>query len=97
MNYSVRVSNELGAGHPKTAKFAVVCVVITSFLIGLFLSVVLLISRNEYPVIFTNDADVKELVSSLTPLLAISITINNVQPVLTGNHPSTDFECPNRI
>ncbi|KAI8528191.1 hypothetical protein RHMOL_Rhmol12G0131300 [Rhododendron molle] len=31
---SVRVSNELGASHPKAAKFSAVVVVITSFLIG---------------------------------------------------------------
>lgn len=82
--HSVRVSNELGAGHPRTAKFSVVVVVATSFLIGAFLSVVLLVTRKEFPSLFTSSTDVKKLVYELTPLLALSITINNVQPVLSG-------------
>lgn len=81
---SVRVSNELGAGHPRTAKFSVVVVVITSFFIGVVLSMVLLITRNQYPSAFTNSEEVRKLVIALTPLLVTSITINNVQPVLSG-------------
>ncbi|KAF6137058.1 hypothetical protein GIB67_030822 [Kingdonia uniflora] len=81
---SVRVSNELGAGHPRSAKFSVVVVVITSFLIGILISLVLIISRKQYPDLFTSSEDVKKLVYALTPLLAFSIIINNVQPVLSG-------------
>lgn len=82
--FSVRVSNELGAGHPRTAKFSVVVVVITSFFIGVFLSLILIITRKQYPSAFTNSNDVKRVVYALTPLLATSIVINNVQPVLSG-------------
>ncbi|XXG49544.1 hypothetical protein AAC387_Pa02g3705 [Persea americana] len=81
---SVRVSNELGAGHPRTAKFSVVVVVVTSFLIGALLAAILLITRKQYSSLFTSSADVKKLVYELTPMLAFSITINNVQPVLSG-------------
>nr|QEY08351.1 MATE efflux family protein member 4 [Crocus sativus] len=81
---SVRVSNELGAGHPRTAKFSVVVVVITSFLIGVILSLVLLIARKQYPSVFSNSEEVKKLVYELTPLLATSIVVSNVQPVLSG-------------
>ncbi|CAA7404807.1 unnamed protein product [Spirodela intermedia] len=81
---SVRVSNELGAGHPKRAKFAVVVAVVTSFLIGLFLAVILIITRKEFPYAFTSSSEVRELVYQLAPLLAITITANNVQPVLSG-------------
>ncbi|XP_058093666.1 protein DETOXIFICATION 29 isoform X2 [Magnolia sinica] len=81
---SVRVSNELGANHPRIAKFSVVVVVITSFLIGVLLSLILIITRKQYPSAFTSNEDVKKLVYMLTPLLASSIIINNVQPVLSG-------------
>ncbi|KAK1258551.1 Protein TRANSPARENT TESTA 12 [Acorus gramineus] len=81
---SVRVSNELGAAHPRTAKFSVVVVVISSFALGVFISVILLIFRRQYPSAFTSSTDVKKLVYELTPLLATSIIINNVQPVLSG-------------
>ncbi|KAK9119813.1 hypothetical protein Scep_017906 [Stephania cephalantha] len=81
---SVRVSNELGAGHPRSAKFAIVVVVINSFLIGLILALILITFRKEYPTAFTNSEVVRKLVTNLTPLLAFSIVINSVQPVLTG-------------
>ena len=81
----MRVSNELGANHPRTAKFSLVVAVITSTLIGVIVSTVLLIFRNQYPSLFVGDEEVIILVKELTPILALSIVINNVQPVLSGN------------
>ncbi|CAJ1931366.1 unnamed protein product [Sphenostylis stenocarpa] len=80
----VRISNELGAHHPRTALFSLVVAVMTSILIGLLLALVLMISRNEYPSLFSNDTEVKKLVKELTPFLCFCIVINNVQPVLSG-------------
>ncbi|CAN6910743.1 unnamed protein product, partial [Brassica oleracea] len=45
---------------------------------------VLLIFRNQYPSLFVGDEDVIILVKELTPILALSIVISNVQPVLSG-------------
>lgn len=81
---SVRVSNELGAAHPRTARFALVVAVGTSFLIGLILALILIITRNEYPSLFSSDTSVEALVKELTPVLVTCIIINNVQPVLSG-------------
>ncbi|PNT25478.1 hypothetical protein POPTR_008G187100v4 [Populus trichocarpa] len=81
---SVRVSNELGAAHPRTAKFSLVVATLASLMIGLVIALILVLARNLYPDLFTNDAGVKELVKELTPLLAVCIIINNVQPVLSG-------------
>ncbi|XP_048428013.1 protein DETOXIFICATION 29-like isoform X2 [Pyrus x bretschneideri] len=84
LSICVRVSNELGAAHPRTAKFSLVVAVITSFLIGAILSLILIITRDKYPALFSSDSEVKALVKQLTPLLATCIVINNVQPVLSG-------------
>ncbi|KAL4193443.1 hypothetical protein AMTRI_Chr06g176940 [Amborella trichopoda] len=81
---SVRVSNELGARHPQTAKFSVVVVVITSFMMGVFLALLLFATRNIWPKAFTNSDQVEKLIHGLTPLLCVSIVVNNVQPVLSG-------------
>ncbi|KAJ4961771.1 hypothetical protein NE237_021681 [Protea cynaroides] len=81
---SVRVSNELGAGHPRTAKFSIAVVVISSTLIGVVISFILIISRNQWPIAFSSSIEVRKLVSELTPWLAASIVINNIQPVLSG-------------
>ncbi|XVF43926.1 hypothetical protein PTKIN_Ptkin02bG0080400 [Pterospermum kingtungense] len=84
LSICVRVSNELGAGHPRTAKFSLVVAVASSFLIGVIISLILIIFRNEYPYLFSNDSQVQDLVKELTPLLALCIVINNIQPVLSG-------------
>ena len=81
----MRISNELGAHHPRTALFSLVVAVITSIMIGLFLAFVLMVTRDVYPSLFSNDIEVQNLVKELTPLLSFCIVINNVQPVLSGN------------
>ncbi|KAJ6405599.1 hypothetical protein OIU84_013542 [Salix udensis] len=55
---SVRIGNELGAGHPKVAKFSVIVVNATSIIIN--------------------------AVINLTPLLASSVFLNGIQPILSG-------------
>ncbi|XP_075646448.1 protein DETOXIFICATION 41-like [Castanea sativa] len=81
---SVRVSNELGAGHPKVAKFSVWVVNGTSLSISIIFSALVLILRVELSELFTSDTEVIEAVSNLTPLLAISVLLNGIQPILSG-------------
>ncbi|CAN1765235.1 Protein DETOXIFICATION 21 [Linum perenne] len=81
---SVRVSNELGRGNSKGAKFSVVMTVATSFVIGLALFVVFLFLRGKVAYLFTKSPEVVDAVADLSPLLAISILMNSIQPVLSG-------------
>lgn len=81
---SVRVSNELGAGNPRVAKLAVVVVNITTVLISLVLCVVVLVFRVGLTKAFTSDAEVIAAVYDLYPLLAVSIFLNGIQPILSG-------------
>ncbi|XP_071705522.1 protein DETOXIFICATION 40-like [Rutidosis leptorrhynchoides] len=81
---SVRVSNELGAGHPKSAAFAVVIVTLSSLVISLICAVILLALRHVLSYAFTEGETVANAVSELTPLLAVSILLNGIQPVLSG-------------
>lgn len=80
------MSNELGASHPKAAKFSAVVVVITSFLIGLFLGLILIVTAKQYPSWFSTDDEVVEIVYKLTPLLVICIVVLNVQLPLAGTY-----------
>ncbi|XP_051180229.1 protein DETOXIFICATION 21-like [Lolium perenne] len=80
----VRVANELGAGSARRAKFAIVNVVITSFLIGSVLFVFFLFFRGSIAYMFTESRAVADAVADLSPLLAFSIMMNSVQPVLSG-------------
>nr|XP_043627146.1 protein DETOXIFICATION 40-like [Erigeron canadensis] len=81
---SVRVSNELGAGHPKSAAFAVIVVTLSSFVISLICAIILLALRHVISYAFTEGETVADAVSELTPLLAVSILLNGIQPVLSG-------------
>ncbi|WCJ28908.1 MATE efflux family protein [Euphorbia peplus] len=81
---SVRVSNELGAGHAKVAKFSVMVVNGTSIIISIILSIIVLACRVGLSQLFTSDSEVIEAVSNLTPLLAISVFLNGIQPILSG-------------
>ncbi|XP_065875147.1 protein DETOXIFICATION 29-like [Euphorbia lathyris] len=81
---SVRISNELGAGHPRTAKFSLMVAVVSSFCIGVLISAILFFTRNIYPSLFSSNSQVQDLVNQLTPLLSACIIVNNVQPVLSG-------------
>ncbi|CAO2140696.1 unnamed protein product [Urochloa humidicola] len=80
----VRVANELGAGSARRAKFAIYNVVITSFSIGVVLFVLFLFFRGSLAYIFTESRAVADAVADLSPLLAFSILLNSVQPVLSG-------------
>ncbi|XBI32860.1 hypothetical protein VPH35_056247 [Triticum aestivum] len=81
---SVRVSNELGAGNPKSAFFSVWVVTGLSATISTILAVVILCLRNHISYLFTNGEAVSDAVADLSPLLAITLVLGGIQPVLTG-------------
>ncbi|PVH31563.1 hypothetical protein PAHAL_9G179800 [Panicum hallii] len=80
----VRVSNELGAGNPKSAAFSVVVVTVLSFILSVIISVIILLCRDYISYIFTEGEDVSRAVSRLTPLLAFTLILDGIQPVLSG-------------
>ncbi|OMO49410.1 Multi antimicrobial extrusion protein [Corchorus olitorius] len=81
---SVRVSNELGRGSAKAAKFSILMSTLTSLAIGLVLFLLFLFLRGRLAYIFTESEEVADAVAELSPLLAMSILLNSVQPVLSG-------------
>uniref|UniRef100_A0A5B7AI07 Protein DETOXIFICATION n=1 Tax=Davidia involucrata TaxID=16924 RepID=A0A5B7AI07_DAVIN len=81
---SVRVGNELGAGHPKAAAFSVVMVTSISFIISVIVAIIVLLLRDVISYAFTEGETVANAVSDLCPLLGITLILNGVQPVLSG-------------
>ncbi|CAM0953837.1 unnamed protein product [Alopecurus aequalis] len=81
---SVRVGNELGAGNPKAAGFSVVVVTLLSFIMSVIFAVIVMLYRDYISYIFTGDDNVSQAVSHMTPLLAFTIILNGIQPVLSG-------------
>ncbi|KAL5218169.1 hypothetical protein ABZP36_018853 [Zizania latifolia] len=80
----VRVANELGAGNGKGARFATIVSSVTSLVIGLFFWVLIVGLHDKFALIFTSSAVVLEAVDNLAVLLAFTILLNSIQPVLSG-------------
>ncbi|KAJ6386415.1 hypothetical protein OIU78_016352 [Salix suchowensis] len=81
---SVRVSNELGLGHPRAAKYSVIVTVLQSLVIGLILMAVVLITKDYFAYIFTSNEEMRAATSKLAFILAITMVLNSVQPVISG-------------
>ncbi|XP_078181039.1 protein DETOXIFICATION 40-like isoform X1 [Carex rostrata] len=81
---SVRVGNELGAGNARSAAFSATVATIISTVISLCIAVLIMVFRDKISYIFTGGEVVANAVSELCPLLAISIAVSGVQPVLSG-------------
>ncbi|CAI0422075.1 unnamed protein product [Linum tenue] len=80
----VRVANELGAGNGKGARFATMVSVVQSVIIGLFFWLLIIIYDDKYGWIFTNSKPVLDAVNQLSILLAFTVLLNSVQPILSG-------------
>ncbi|KAL7107082.1 hypothetical protein ACP275_06G031800 [Erythranthe tilingii] len=81
---SVRVSNELGQGHPRAAKYSVYVTLFQSLLIGILCMVVVLITRDYIAIIFTESQNMRRAVAHLSGLLGITMLLNSIQPVISG-------------
>ncbi|KAH9791296.1 protein DETOXIFICATION 41 [Citrus sinensis] len=84
LGLSAAASNELGAAHPKAAKFSVLVVNANSIFISVVFSAVVLIFRADLSKPFASDSEVVQAVSNLIPSLAISVFLNGIQPILSG-------------
>lgn len=81
------MSNEVGAGNPKSAAFTVKMVTLVSLTIAVAEAVVVLALRHVISYVFTEGETVAEAVSELCPFLAVTLILNGVQPVLSGKQP----------
>ncbi|RDY04719.1 Protein DETOXIFICATION 33, partial [Mucuna pruriens] len=81
---SVRVSNELGAGDYKAARFSVWVVSITSLSIGVVAMTVVLATKDYFPYMFTSSVAVANETIRLAALLGVTVLLNSLQPVLSG-------------
>ena len=80
----VRVANELGAANGIGARFATIVSMTTSFLISLFISFLILIFHDKLGMVFSSSQAVIEAVDNISFLLALTILLNGIQPVLSG-------------
>ncbi|MED6120242.1 Protein DETOXIFICATION 16 [Stylosanthes scabra] len=81
---STRVSNELGAGNPRTARLAVCIVLVMAIIEGIIVGLVLILIRNVWGYAYSNEGEVVDYVAVMLPILAISNFLDGLQCVLSG-------------
>jgi MATE family multidrug resistance protein len=82
----VRVANELGAGSGRRARFSISVSITTSVVIGLVFWGLILAYNDQIALLFSSGKAVLDAVHNLSWLLAFTILLNSVQPVLSGEH-----------
>ncbi|CAK8534220.1 unnamed protein product [Lathyrus sativus] len=82
---SIRVSNELGAGHPWAARLAVCIVVVIGIIESILVGVVMILLRNIWGYAYSNEVEVVQYISKMMPILALSNFLDGLQCVLSGN------------
>lgn len=87
MDFSTRVSNELGAGNPMGARLAVRVVMIMALTEGVVIGVILILIRNIWGCAYSNEKEIVDYVASMLPILATSHFLDSIQTVLSGSLP----------
>ena len=85
---SVRVSNELGLGRARAAKYSVYVTLFQSLVIGIVCMIAILTTRNHFAVIYTDSSVMQQAVARLSGLLSITVLLNSIQPVISGSRSS---------
>ncbi|KAK7380070.1 hypothetical protein VNO78_32447 [Psophocarpus tetragonolobus] len=81
---SIRVSNELGAGHPWNARLAVRIVLVLAIIEGILIGTVIILVRNIWGYAYSNDVEVVKYIATMLPILAASNFLDGLQCVLSG-------------
>ncbi|PIA36620.1 hypothetical protein AQUCO_03300074v1 [Aquilegia coerulea] len=90
---STRVANELGAGNTDRARNIVAVTLKLSVFLALVIILFLVFGHNIWASAFSDNPDIKKEFASMTPLLVVSIFIDSIVAVLSGekNHRPTIF------
>lgn len=81
---SVRLANELGKGHSRSAKFSVIVAVLTAIVVAFLISLLLFLEKSRYPAMFSGSKEIQKVLEELTPLLGLSIILTCLQGTLSG-------------
>ncbi|CAN6937571.1 unnamed protein product [Brassica oleracea] len=81
---STHVSNELGAGNPKAARAAANAALYLGAFDASFVSITLYNYRKTWAYIFSNEIEVAQYATKITPILCLSIFVCSFTSVLSG-------------
>ncbi|XP_047051707.1 protein DETOXIFICATION 16-like [Lolium rigidum] len=81
---STRVSNELGAGQPQAAKLAMRVVMYMALSEGLVIALTMILLRNVWGHLYSDEQEVVTYISRMLPVLGISFFIDGLHSSLSG-------------
>lgn len=81
---STRVSNELGAGNPHSARVAVNVVIILGIAEAMIVSITLFSCRYAFGYLYSNEQEVIDYVGEMIPLISLSVIIDSLLAVISG-------------
>ncbi|CAN0892299.1 Protein DETOXIFICATION 14 [Linum grandiflorum] len=81
---STRVSNELGRGNPEAARISVFSAMSVTAAEALLVSSSLFACRRVFGYSFSNDKEVIDYVTTMAPLVCLSVIMDSLQGVLSG-------------
>ncbi|EEF30161.1 antiporter, putative [Ricinus communis] len=79
-----RVSNELGGGNPQAARIAVYAVLFLGLVETTIVSSTLFASSRVFGYIFSNEKEVVDYVTTMSPLVCLSLIMSSLEAVLSG-------------
>ena len=88
LNYSTRVSNELGSGNPQMALVAVRVAMFVAVSETVLASIVIFLCRGVLGKAYSNDEQVVDYVARITPFLCLTIITDSFQAVICGKSPN---------
>ncbi|XP_024192065.1 protein DETOXIFICATION 12 isoform X1 [Rosa chinensis] len=81
---SIRVSNELGAGNPEGARIATCAAMFLAITETAIVTTTLFACRNVFGYVFRNEQEVVDYVTTMAPLVCLSVLLDSLQAVLSG-------------
>ncbi|KAL4340323.1 hypothetical protein GQ457_08G020010 [Hibiscus cannabinus] len=89
---STRVSNELGAGNPHSARVAVNVVMVLGISEAMIVSITLFSCRYVFGYLYSNEPEVIDYVRQMIPLISLSVIVDSLLAVITGVARGTGWQ-----
>ncbi|XP_038723059.1 protein DETOXIFICATION 12-like isoform X2 [Tripterygium wilfordii] len=84
LSVCTRISNELGAGHPESARIVVYALMFLAVIETTIVSSTIFASRHVFGYTFSNEKEVVDYVTVMSTFICISIILDSLQGVLSG-------------
>lgn len=89
--YSVRVSNELGAGRAHAARLAICVSMFSVATEGILGALILILGRKLWGYCYSNEEQVVSYIAQMMLLLAGSHVVDGIQSVLSGYNQTINY------